>query len=102
MGDNQPQKLNYQQVRIAALSLRALNHKFRQQILKMLMEQKTMIVTDIYVKLRVDQSVASQHLAILRKAAFVSTERQGKYIYYSLNKKRIEEVARLVEEFNAE
>ena len=43
-----------------------------------------MTVTDIYVKLRLEQSVASQHLAILRKAGVVQTERDGKFIFYSL------------------
>jgi len=44
-----------------------------------------MNVTDIYVKLRIEQSVASQHLAILRNEGFVSTEREGKTIWYSIN-----------------
>jgi len=42
--------------------------------------------------------VASQHLAILRRANVVKTERDGKFIYYSLNKERIAEIVALVEE----
>jgi ArsR family transcriptional regulator, virulence genes transcriptional regulator len=48
--------------------------------------------------LRLEQSVASQHLAILRKAGVLNTDRDGKFIYYSLNKERIEEIANLVED----
>ncbi len=55
-------------------------------------------VTDIYIKLRLEQSVASQHLAILRKAGVVQTDRQGKYIYYSLDNERLTQISRLVEE----
>jgi DNA-binding transcriptional ArsR family regulator len=51
-----------------------------------------MTVTEIYVKLRLEQSVASQHLAILRKAGFVNTVRDGKFIYYSVSKERLVEV----------
>jgi DNA-binding transcriptional ArsR family regulator len=76
----------------AALVLRAVNHKLRQQILRLVHQQEKMTVTEIYVKLRLEQSVASQHLAILRKAGFVKTVRDGKFIYYSVNNDRITEV----------
>lgn len=89
-------KLDYIAVKKAAMVLRAINHKLRQQIIKMLEEHKQMTVTEIYVKLRLEQSVASQHLAILRRAGIVITEREGKFIYYSLNTKRIAEVVKFV------
>src|ERR1700748_1834794 len=76
----------------AAMVLRAINHKLRQQILKLIDDNGKMTVTEIYVKLRLEQSVASQHLAILRKAGFVKTERDGKFIYYSVNQERLEEL----------
>src|SRR6478672_11550546 len=82
----------------AAMVLRAINHKLRQQILKLIDDNGKMTVTEIYVKLRLEQSVASQHLAILRKANVVKTERDGKFIYYSLNDERISELADLVDE----
>jgi DNA-binding transcriptional ArsR family regulator len=78
----------------AAIILRALNHKLRQQIIRLIDENKKITVTDIYIKLRLEQSVASQHLAILRKAGFVKTSREGKYIYYSINPERLNEVMR--------
>src|SRR6266496_3628209 len=83
-------------VKKAALVLRAINHKLRQQILKLIDESGRMTVTEIYVKLRLEQSVASQHLAILRKAGFVKTERDGKFIYYSVNNERLEELNKFV------
>jgi DNA-binding transcriptional ArsR family regulator len=81
--------------------LRAINHKLRQQILKLIDESGKMTVTEIYVKLRLEQSVASQHLAILRKAGFVKTERDGKFIYYSVNQERLEELNKFVKELVA-
>jgi len=45
-----------------------------------------------------EQSVASQHLAILRRAGVVITERQGKFIYYSLDKDRLNQISKLVED----
>lgn len=82
------------QLKKAALVLRSVNHKLRQQMLRLIYEQGKMTVTEIYVKLRLEQSVASQHLAILRKAGFVKTVRDGKFIYYSVDEQRLTEVHR--------
>ncbi|NND06044.1 MAG: helix-turn-helix transcriptional regulator [Saprospiraceae bacterium] len=90
--------LDYAELRKAVLVLRAVNHKLRQRIIDLLEEGESMTVTDIYIKLRLEQSVASQHLAILRRAGVVKTERQGKFIYYSLDKDRLAQISRLVEE----
>lgn len=95
---NEQIKLDYVAVKTAAMTLRAINHKLRQQIVRLLEENKRMNVTDIYVKLRLEQSVASQHLAILRRANIVRTERDGKFIHYSLNPARIANVAHFVHE----
>lgn len=91
-------ELNYADLRKAVLVLRAVNHKLRQRVIDLLEEHATMTVTDIYIKLRLEQSVASQHLAILRRAGVVLTERQGKFIYYSLDKDRLNQISKLVEE----
>ena len=91
-------KLDYAELRKAVLVLRAVNHKLRQRIIDLLEESDSMTVTDIYIKLRLEQSVASQHLAILRRAGVVNTERQGKFINYSLNRDRLAQISRLVEE----
>lgn len=91
-------KVDLLEVKKAALVLRALNHKLRQQILKMIDENGKMTVTELYVKLRLEQSVASQHLAILRKAGFVKTDRDGKFIYYSVNINRMQELNQFVKQ----
>ncbi len=91
-------KLSFHTLKKGVLVLRAINHKLRQDVIRLLEENKRLTVTEIYVKLRLEQSVASQHLAILRRAGVVITERDGKFIYYSLNKDRIAEIVDLVEE----
>jgi DNA-binding transcriptional ArsR family regulator len=67
-------------------------------VIDLLEDGKTLTVTDIYIRLRLEQSVASQHLAILRRAGVVTTKRQGKFIYYSLNKNRLTQIGFLVED----
>ncbi len=90
--------IDYAAAKSAAMTLRAINHKLRQQIIALLDENKRMNVTDIYVKLRLEQSVASQHLAILRRADIVKTVREGKFIHYALNTDRIETVSKFIKQ----
>lgn len=85
-------------IKKAAIVLRAINHKLRQIILKLIDERGRMTVTEIYMHLRLEQSVASQHLAVLRKAGFVNTERNGKFIYYSVNHDRLEELHKFIKD----
>lgn len=82
----------------ASLILRAINHKLRLQILKLIQTEEKITVTEIYVKLRLEQSVVSQHLAILRRAGFVTTKREGKFIFYNINHNRLEYIVKIVDE----
>jgi DNA-binding transcriptional ArsR family regulator len=79
----------------AALVFRAVNHKLRQQILAVIHENKGIDVTSIYRKLGLEQSVASQHLAILRKARIVTTKREQRFVYYSVNYERLGEIGEI-------
>lgn len=94
---NTPVKVDLLNVKKAAIILRAINHKLRQQILRLLDEHTRLTVTEVYIRLRLEQSVASQHLAILRRAGFVKTERDGKFIYYMVNTERLETVNQFVD-----
>lgn len=76
----------------AALVFRAINNNVRQDILRFLHNHPRSTVTSIYVKLRMEQSVASQHLAIMRKQGVVTAVREGKFIYYSVNEHRLQEI----------
>ena len=95
---SQTLKINLVNLKKAALVLRSMNHKLRQQILALIDSEKKITVTEIYVRLRLEQSVASQHLAILRRAGIVITQRDGKFIYYTVNHKRIEEINKFIQD----
>ena len=88
-------QLDYTELRKAVLVLRSINHKLRQRIIDLLEENEKMTVTDIYIKLRLEQSVASQHLAIMRRAGTVATERQGKFIFYRLDKDNLSKMSKI-------
>src|SRR3954470_9920579 len=91
-GDGESVKVDFLNLKKAAMILRAMNHKLRQQIVKLIDDNKRITVTEIYVKLRLEQSVASQHLAILRRAGIVKTTRDGKFIYYTVNVEKVKQI----------
>ena len=91
-------KIDYPLMRKSVMVLRAVNHKLRQEMIHLIDEEGKMTVTDLYVKLRIEQSVASQHLALLRRAGVVTTSRDGKFIYYSVDHERLDEISRLLAE----
>ena len=85
-------KLEFSHVNRASLILRALNNKLRQSILKLLEQSNRLTVTEICIELKLEQSVASQHLSVLRRSNIVKFEREGKLIYYQLNQQGIADI----------
>jgi ArsR family transcriptional regulator, virulence genes transcriptional regulator len=81
--------INYYSIKKAILVLKALDHKIRQQIIDTIDENNTLTVTELYNKLGLEQSVASQQLGILRKAGVVTATRHGKKIHYAIDKERL-------------
>ena len=64
-------------------------------MLLLLHKERKLSVTQILEQLNLEQSVASQQLALLRKAGLVSVERAGKHVLYSVNHSRVEVVHQL-------
>jgi DNA-binding transcriptional ArsR family regulator len=89
-------QLKHDILRKAVLTLRSVNHPLRRKIIAMLKKDEKMTVTEIYVQLRLEQSVASQHLAILRRSEILKTKREGKFIYYSLDYDRLSKIDSLI------
>lgn len=89
---NSELNINENSLRKAALVFRAINNKLRQRMLHEIYKHESITVSELYNNLNLEQSVASQHLAILRRADFVVTKRVGKYIYYSVNLERMKEI----------
>lgn len=78
-------EINILEIRKAALIFRAINHKLRQDMLRLIHKAERITVTELYRKMNLEQSVASQHLAILRTAGFVQTERDRRFVFYKVN-----------------
>ena len=95
-GSEEELKIDTLDIKKSAIILRAVNHKLRQVMLKYIGEKGQVTVTEIFEHLLLEQAVASQQLAILRKTGFVKTKREGKFIYYSVNRQRLLDLNRFV------
>lgn len=65
--------------------MRALAHPLRLKILEFIDRHGTINVNKIYNTLRIEQSITSQHLRILKLAGVVNAAREGKYMHYNIN-----------------
>lgn len=89
------------QVKLKEVSLviRALSHPLRMQILQFIDKKKVTNVYHIYSNLKIEQSITSQQLKILRVADLVHSYREGKFIYYSLNYDKIGNAAQVLAKY---
>jgi DNA-binding transcriptional ArsR family regulator len=91
-------KIKPKRVELAADRLRAINHQLRIKIIHFIHETEETSVSNLYHQLKLEQSVASQHLRILRDARLVTTRRDGKFILYSLDYDQVEKVVKVANE----
>lgn len=54
-------------------------------------------VCNIFRKLNLPQNLTSHHLGILRENKVISDRKDGKWVYYSLNKKTLAELKKTLE-----
>lgn len=69
----------------AANRLKAIAHPLRIAIIEMLDTEGPLCVSDIFIKLNIEQASASHHLNILKNRDILKSKRTGKQIIYSLN-----------------
>ena len=71
-------------------AIKKRDHLVNLKILDILAEKKTRTVTELYIELRIEQSVASQFLKGLREAGLVKKQRHGKFMLYERDEKALE------------
>ena len=88
--------LDFKKAKVAANVMRALVHPLRLEIIEYVDSRRTAKVHDIYTSLHLDQSIASQHLKIMRDASLVTVERIGKEKHYSVNYDRVKSIIAII------
>ena len=91
--------INNEKLQNSSEILRALAHPLRMRILEFIDEHKTINVNKIYNTLKLEQSITSQHLRILRLAGLVETHREGKFIHYSIDYDKVSGSLKAVDAF---
>jgi DNA-binding transcriptional ArsR family regulator len=78
--------------------LKVLGHPVRLRIMRLLGEERCNVST-IWSRLDLQQSVVSQHLAVLRKSGIVGCERSGtSVVYFVTNRSAKAIVAKIAED----
>jgi DNA-binding transcriptional ArsR family regulator len=70
---------------------KALNDPTRRQILELLQE-KDLTAGEIAQQFKMSWPSVSHHLDLLKQAKLVTSEKDGQYIYYSLNTTVVDEI----------
>ena len=90
---------NNEKLHVSSELMRALAHPLRLKILEFIDKHGTINVNKIYNTLKIEQSITSQHLRILRMAGVVSASREGKYILYTIDYNIINRAVKAVNNF---
>ncbi len=77
---------------------KALNDPTRRQILQMLQE-RDMTAGEIVEKFNISGPSISHHLDLLKQAKLVVAQKEGQFIYYSLNTTVVDEILKWLMQF---
>jgi ArsR family transcriptional regulator len=77
---------------------KALNDQTRRDILELL-KKKDMTAGDIADQFSITKPSISHHLDLLKQAGLVDAEKQGQFIYYSLNTTVVDEMLKWLLQF---
>ncbi|MEE9437405.1 MAG: metalloregulator ArsR/SmtB family transcription factor [Saprospiraceae bacterium] len=90
------ERLNY-----SSELMRALAHPLRLKILEYIDSQGAINVNKIYNTLKIEQSITSQHLKVLKMAGVVHAEKKGKFVTYNIDYKVVNKAKIAVDRFLA-
>jgi ArsR family transcriptional regulator len=79
--------------------MRALAHPLRIKILGFIDKHGTINVNKIYNTLKIEQSITSQHLRIMRSAGVLISERDGKFVHYKINYPKVDKAVKAINRF---
>lgn len=79
---------------------KALNDRTRREILQLL-QQKDMTAGEIVEQFDISGPSISHHLDLLKQANLVTAEKNGQFIYYSLNTTVVDEILKWFLQFKS-
>ena len=88
--------LTYEKVKSTFEVFNSLQQPNRIKILELLHKHTECTVTELCAHMELDQGLVSHHLRILTKIGLLDVRKNGKYMHYSLNYKRLAQVKSVV------
>ena len=92
-------RFNQEKLQYSSLLMKSLAHPLRLRILEYSDSEGIINVNNMYHTLKIEQSVTSQHLRLLRMANVVQANKEGKYVKYNINYPILERAQRAVNTF---
>ena len=90
---------NNEKLQTSSEILRALAHPLRLKILEFIDSHQVIHVNKIYNTLKIEQSITSQHLRIMRLAGIVHTRRDGKFVHYTIDYRKVQNAVKAINKF---
>ncbi len=87
---------------LAAAFFHGLSDPTRVTIVSILLEEGEKSVGELVDQLEVSQGRVSTHLACLRTCGFVTSRRDGRFVYYSVSDPRVRDLLRAAQEIIVE
>ena len=91
--------INHEKLDDSTQILRALAHPLRMKILQFIDKHETINVNKIYNTLKLEQSITSQHLKVLRLSGLVKANKDGKFMHYSIDYDKVGQAIKAIRNF---
>lgn len=85
-------KLNLEALTMAAECLKTLAHPSRLQIIQLLMTGKRYSVNEIADTCELTQPTTSDHLRLMQRCGFLTSERDGRTVYYEISEQHLHDI----------
>lgn len=92
---------NNEKLQLSSNIVKALAHPLRLKILEYIDRKGNVNVNKIYTALKIEQSITSQHLRVLRMAGIVNSDKDGKFVHYAIDYSTIEKTVRALKNFQS-
>ena len=80
--------------------MRALAHPLRLKILEFIDRHEVINVNKIYNTMKIEQSITSQHLKILKSVGILDTNKEGKFKHYQIDYEKLVKVVKAINNFS--
>jgi ArsR family transcriptional regulator, arsenate/arsenite/antimonite-responsive transcriptional repressor len=87
--DNQTCSISDESIKECLEMLRAFSDETRQKIIRHCFAEKEVCVNDIAKQFTLSRPTISHHLNLMKRAKLLNSRKEGKEVYYSVNKEHI-------------